>query len=195
MKKIDDYILEVITRYVLKWIKKNKFIYHKYDLFIKVITWETAWWVFSVMYQAYNAIVKGLWISSTLMAILMCIIIAFEFTKLRQLKSMKEEYDWMWERRKNPNIYKIVKEMCETLFEESRKMRQFSLKINIVFAILMLIFNPILTPIYLFLIISSYVNYIFDFEEPPKKDKKVKDSITDIAMRAWKQLTVGLNPT
>ncbi len=194
MDKLDNWFIEVITKITVRWIKKHKYTKHKYDFFIVVTGWEMAYWVaqigFTFIRGSHSVSRSALW------AGVMAFIILMEYLKLHQLQSIKQFYDELWERRKNPLVYKAVKDLVEHNKNEThhRKPRQFMIKMLLGTAILLGILNPLITPVYLFFVFSLYHECIFDFDPPDKKEKKVKDSVTDLVMNSWRNLIGALAP-
>ncbi len=197
MDRLDKYLLKIITLVVVYWVKKYKYKKHKWDFFIMVTEVEATYWIASLVIQAYYYSVRspkfriGIWILYSLMS---CIVMAMQMAKVRSIQIIKKDYDWLWERRKHPVVYNSIKEVSEMLFETQKRFRMVHVSFIVVILLFSIPFNTVMVPIWVGFLLEAYKDYIFELDEPENKEKKQKDSITEIAMRAWKNLTLGLSP-
>jgi hypothetical protein len=187
-KKLDNWLFGFATKVTLWYVRKHKYKLHKYDFFIVVTGWECAWWVSQIIWQFTHDKEIGFGVFMFVAVLLL------EVMKIFSLKLIKQSYDILWELRKDPMVYKVLKEVCEEKFKKGYKQRKVIVIMDIFFLIALSFLLPLLAPVYLFILFSAYETYIFDMEEPPRKEKEVKDSITDIAMKAFKDLTAPLKP-
>ena len=115
-------------------------------------------------------------------------------------KKTADSYDKLFEMRKNPMAYKFYKELLETRFNESNG--RFS---RLMFFIFLIMFVTVVNAtsiefigdvwqsiqfnfLLLICIVDTYAKYIFDFDEPPKKEKKEKEELTILEMLNWKRV-------
>lgn len=176
--------------------KKTGHKKHKYDFFIMLHDWLIAYWVVVVIclvcydMQSHRpgvAAIRGI--------LLMVFIGLGEGGRRQSLVYEKDGYDQIFARRKNPEIYNSMKEITALLFETGWGHRKFLIAFNIVLLVFVSFGQPpIFFPAIIFSLLQLYQSYIFDFDEPEKKDKKVTDSVTDIVFGAWKNLIGGLVP-
>ncbi len=196
LDKIDNWLIATITKLTVHWIKKNKYTKHHVDFFITMTGWECAYWVaqytFTLFFKGTHSI--G---TSVIWGLVTAVIIGMEYMKIRMLQDIKQAYDELWERRKNPIIYAAVKDLTDHYInaEHHRKQRHVMLIIFIIATIFLGIFQPLIVPVYLMFILNSYRDCIFDFDPPEKKEKREKDSVTDLVMNSWKQLIGALAPS
>jgi len=165
-----------------------------YDFFIQALTWEIAFWVFALGYPFIRG--SRSWFLIIAMVLVTALIVGVEILKMQSMLHVKEAYDQLWERRKNPIVYQAVKEVTDHFANEPhhRRPRQFALKINLFAGLLFIVINPVLTPIYLLNIFNAYHEAIFDFDEPEKKEKKQEDWLTELQSTRWQNLIGALNP-
>lgn len=195
IEKLDNLIFEKLTAYTRQWVKNKKYKKHKFDLFIEFAGYETAYWaaeiIFSMVRIAWSH--GPIWLNIIYIVFGSAVMI-FQYIKTQDLKEQKEFYDQLWLQRKNPNVYNAVKEVTEEMFQSRKQWRQRQLAINLGLCGAMLLLNPLLTPVYGFMIVSQYYNYVFDFDEPEKKEKKATERLSDLLLGSWKNLIAGLNP-
>src|SRR3990167_371719 len=130
----------------------------------------------------------------------------------RDYLDTKVWYDQLFAMRKNPQYYQMHKEVLEELFVKSRRRRYSTLGFLVGITILVVallsmlafaagVYTDVNTYVSAYLLINcglsvlqSYIFYVFDFDEPKPKEKRERASLTEIALREWKNLIGGLNP-
>lgn len=194
MENIDKKLLDLVTWLILKWVKKHKYAKHKMDFFLMVVGWEAAIWIASIIVNFATGKRNG--INLVVNGVILAAITTLEGAKYLVLQKEKEYYDWLWEYRKNPNVYKATKEHCEHWFQapHHKKQRHIVLVFFLVFLVLLIVVHSVISIVYVSFILSLYKECIFDMDEPPKKEKKAINSLTEITLRAWQSLTGSLNP-
>lgn len=196
LKKIDIWIFALVTKIVVGWVKRKKFSQHKFDFFILMHGWEIAMWIVAILYAAITGILQHKILAASLVVAIMSVFMVVAGTGFRlMLKSEKEDYDILFARRKDPNIYKLVKEVNSLLYQKGWPRRAIPLMVNIIaFVYFGISSHSPVTPMFIFNIMHIYQNYIFDFDEPEKKDKKKKASLTEIMSARWRAITAPLAP-
>lgn len=204
--RIDRGIFRVVESLVLKYVRRKKYTRHKYDLRIKMREIKVV--VLSIIVFVCMPIDFALGGTSLVMTMFMISAWTFslwgEIRLLNIAKSQKESYDILFSMRKNPIVYREMQEVLKILFSETQERRFFIIKLNssILFFVvsiltLVLLFNAVdigdaiffyLVPTVIAEILDNYVDYVFDFDEPEMKDKKEKDSVTDLVMKKWREL-------
>jgi hypothetical protein len=211
--KIDRYILAQITVYIQAWIKRHDYKKHKVDFLIKtqyvnlgvIIFWATAMPViyYLISGQIFNAFFHlAVWGALSV----------FDYTRIQfTIRDQKAWHDQLFSMRKNPIYYQMQKEVLEQLFEEGRR-RRLTMSGFIVlitssvvvalwllsflassgspahFVSMYIVWNTLLG------IFQTYLNYVFDFDEPTPKEKKAKASLTDLLLKLWNDLAGGFAP-
>lgn len=191
--KIDNWIFKKLSDHVIKYVQKNKYAKHKYDFFVNTKGWEIAYWVGALLFVMGRFILRHIIVGVVVDGIFLAILLVVNYFDYQVTLVAKERYDILWVHRKNPAVYNVVKETCQVLWEETTQIRRRVLTLNLTFFILMVFWNPILAPVYLFIIAKPYINYIFDFDEPDKKEK-AKESISEVLLRSWQNLIGNINP-
>lgn len=210
--KLDRLILDQLTSYIKKWIEKKEFKKNRVDFLIltewvdfgAIVLWATILPV--VMF-----IVEGDFIQAGVQAFIWSILSAIEYVHIQRLiLQLKPIYDRWFSMRKNPDFYRMQKEVLEELFEKSRRERLglhalalgtggfFSCIIFVMsmvtddvahqFMAEFILFNAVMS------VLQSYIHYVFDFDPPERKEKKAKESMTELMARAWRELVEGFAP-
>lgn len=195
-KKLDSLIFAAVSGIVVGWVKRKKFAKHKYDFFLMIHDWEIAWWCFVICYIAYKGAIvhHQIFLAVGVSAFLILLVGAGVVGKRYLLNSQKADYDLIFARRKNPQIYNLVKEFNALIFENSYKQRVFMLVFNIAVLFYFIFELSPVAPIFILNTMWLYDRYIFDFDEPDKKDEKKKEPLTELLAGRWRQITAGLAP-
>ena len=210
--KIDRWILNTLTQYVRKWIKKNDFKKHKIDFMLKVELIQIGVVIiFAALLPATWYLIAGQKFSAIAHLTLWLLFTLFYLKGMNLTLSLKKWHDYIFALRKNPEIYEMEKQATEHYFIESRRRRMegFAMTIGLtIFISMMLLFldlvlhqisaNTLMVAYFLisnFLsILNRYILLVFDFDEPEEKKKVAKESITEVMLKAWQNLIGGLNP-
>lgn len=209
--KLDRYILDSLTSFILIWIKKRNYEKHKIDFKI-----QTQWiqlfmlLLFCITMPVIFYALIGEIISAMLQVVIwgMAALIDYFFIQIAITKT-KPDHDRLFSLRKNPAVYENEKRMSEWLFVETRKIR-LSVSAFLIFILLFYVGLNLLLPylfnstqvfVAIFLIVNSalaiiqiYVGNVFDFDEPEPKEKKAKASLTELVLKAWQEFIGGLAP-
>ncbi len=196
MESIDKWVFGLVTKLTLRWIKKNKYRKHKYNFFTAVTMWEMSYWIAGILFLNISHLASHHdWGYVVIFSFLIIFVATAESFKIKNIKDMANWYDTLWENRKNPQVYDAVKQNCELHFELGKKVRYWQLGFTILALIFLSIFDPWMFPLFLFFTFNIYHGEVFDMDEPPKKEKKVKSSVTDLVMGSWKNLIRTLQPS
>lgn len=196
LKKFDLWLFNLVSAMVVRWVRKNKFAKHKVDFFIMLHDWLIAYWFVLMFYIIFLGVKhhNAGWAMLT-SGVMLLLVSLGEGSRRLILIDKKKEHDILFVHRKNPKIYNTVKELNTLLFKRDWVFRKFMLPITIILSAYILSEWPSkFFPMFLFNLTYIYQEYIFDFDEPEKKDKKVEDSVTDVVMGAWKNLIGTLAP-
>lgn len=191
LSKIDKRIYAAMTAYVRRWVKKQKFQKHKFDFLIKVEKIEIGLWIAGIgwaVVRAHNVV------ASVPLALLGLLVVWLAYGSLRHTERMKEAYDILFMHRKHPEIYQAVKEAMEAGFAENSKRRHLYFVVNLLFFALNITLNPLFAAMILSHTFNSYILWVFDFDEPDKKEKEKKEALTEVMQRAFNDLVRGLAP-
>jgi len=136
--------------------------------------------------------------------LLMLFLAILYINKIKKLKSIVETYTWLFENRKNPVIYRDIKNICKIIFKareksEIKKLFYISLAalfiivLNLIWFIYIGTFKYLIWALFftwdiLDLVLMSYINCIFDFDPPKKKRKKKKAKVTDLQKKRWSDM-------
>lgn len=196
IKKLDKWLFDVISHVVVGWVKKKKFAQHKYDFFLMVHDYQIAYFVAVIFFIVSVDIYKHHVQVGVIAAITLTVLLGFsEGMRRMDMLDSKKKYDIIFVHRKNPEMYNLVKELNQHLYERGWQYRRWVIPLTILFLVYVISNHPpFVAPIFLFNIAQLYESYIFDFDEPEKKEKKQKDSVTDIIMGSWKNLIGTLAP-
>lgn len=169
--KIEDYFLDKLTDVVMWWIRKNKFKKHKYHFkrLLRIIELQIfgGWIIISGVWQYMKGNhIPVLAINGSLLIFLILMHFLFKKMDLQTIKA----YSLWFENRKNPLIYKIVKEVNQESWEKDRRMRKFELVMHAFFFLFQALFHSPLVILPLFGIVQGYIFYVFDFDEPEYKE-------------------------
>lgn len=185
--EIEDYVFEKVSVVVMYWIRKKKFKKHKYHFkklvrkielfgFIAICVIQSAW------EYSQNHSIAVLIISSSLIVISTLVWIPM----LRYDDRKIEWHDVLFQNRKHPLIYNIVKKTNEEKWERDRSFRKTLLVMDIVFFILQCSIQSPFAVFPIFSLITSYIDYVFDFDEPEYKEAPkelteiMKEQVRDI---------------
>lgn len=194
LKKIDDWLFKATSAVVIRWVKKKKHKQHKYDFAIMIKGWEAAWWLGVLIWQIFNFLVKRHVAAAIVSFVLMLVVAVLETFYFWIMKQAKHDYDIRFANRKNPIIYQIEKEVMQAVREATLEHRLMGIVVMFTLSVLVLFINPLLLPIYLAGLLQMYISLVFDFDDPDKKEKEKKESLTEVALKAWRNLTGALNP-
>lgn len=192
-EKLDKKLFKMVEYFILHRVKKSKFKKHKYQILLKY-QYVEAVIIFAIILG--NIIDGYLWFN-----ILMVILLVLWMQKIKTLKELSELYSWCWAFRKDPKMYKEVKEICKLQFEDNKKRRKriipFIGSLEISFGILNLLafvtiggWGDLAFGIFFFYsfidtIFTSYTSCVFDFDPPKKKKKKKKAKMTNLQKARW----------
>jgi hypothetical protein len=196
LKKIDQFLFDNISKVVVLWVKKQGGKKHKYDFFLKLQSWKIYIWLPVMAYQPAVAFYAHKLPAYKILFLMgpMLLMIGLELFLYRILLEQKQDYDILFARRKDPIVYQAVKETCAWLWEKRASSRQKALSLQMVAMVFFAVFNWPVTIIYIILIISLYETFIFDFDDPDKKEKKKTEPLTETMLNAWKNLIGALAP-
>ncbi len=210
--KIDRLICDRLTEYVRRWIAKHKFEKHKIDLLLKLERIHTGViFILAAVLPAIWYLIAGQKISASFHFLLWIGFVALHLSGMKLTYNLKGFHDYVFSLRKNPAIYEMEKQSVEQYFITSRRKRieGFAVVTGLTVFISMLLLsldavlhqvsaNTLMVGYFLvsnvLSILQRYVLLVFDFDEPTPKEKKQKDSITDIVKREWQRIVEGLSP-
>lgn len=205
--KLDTFFLNQLTAYIRNWISNRNFKKHKVDFMIK------AEWVdffvligLAVVIPATFNIIEGKFVVAGLHITIWGTLVALRYWHIKSsLADFKRSHDYSFSMRKNPEYYKMNKEILEEMFIRGRRNRiqevAFITCLEIV--IFALIAGTSLSNFFIgeyllisviFSTIQRYCFYVFDFDEPQPKKKKKRVSLTNLAMKAWREMLAGISP-
>lgn len=213
LKKIDRWVLDRLTEYVRRWIKKHDYEKHKVDFTIEVQKVKVViCFVFALALPVVMYFLNGRYLQAGFHAMLWSISVGIYYFQLQNtIHKEKPEHDHIFSLRKNPAVYEMEKSVLEYVFIHRRKQRlsfiafDFSMAWFLSAGVLALfLISPSSQPlsslgIYFFIspvihTLEQYLIFVFDFDEPEEKKKVVKESITQILLQAWQNLIGGLFP-
>jgi len=195
MEKFDIWVNDKLTALTLKWIRKNKYQQHKYDLLIKVNFWEIILncfiWGFVISRELYF----NRWLGVGIIFLFFIATVALLILERHVAHNIKEVYDVLFMNRKHPMFHALVKQRCEQDFENLKKLRHRSFIADAVILGLASIFTfqlqsfigLIFFPARGYHLYFRYAPSIFDFDEPDEP-RQVKTTLTEVAMQAWERL-------
>jgi hypothetical protein len=203
IENFDSWIHSKLTFAALKWIRKNKYQKHKFDLllslkykFIYGMGLIVSFWLGKSL-AAHQWLLAGIISTGFLMVIL-------ESIDIPILRDISDDYTFLFMNRSNPAVYQAIKDLCERSFEQNRAYRELVLTLTSVFLFTFLLLFvvtksgfiglSIFLPANLFNLYRTYNSSIFDFDKPPDKPKEVKTKLTEVAMAAWQRL-IGTEPS
>jgi hypothetical protein len=193
-KKLDKKLFKLVKTIILWGVTKSKFKKHKYKLFLQFGYLE----LFFIFSLALSFNIRGMWWFNIFM-------ILFFISWLRRIKkarALSNSYSRVFNSRKNPIIYKAIKDICKQTFKHRDT---YSIKL-IVYINGLLLFPIILLDFIVFIntgefslfvwvsyftysiiqnIFESYVDSVFDFDPPKKKRKKKKAKVTNLQKKRW----------
>lgn len=213
LKKIDRWILNTLTQYVRKWIKKNNFEKHKVDFGIKLEEYTLySLILFAVVLSGVLYVIQGQMFTAFFHASVWLVLAAFQYVRIIKMRFKdKPWHDQLFSLRKNPQIYQMEKEVLEHVFQLHIKRRLSFVGFHafitfwIVGALGALTWigglGPAINMTLIYLVIgwattsiSMYLICVFDFDEPEEKKKVVKESLTEMVSREWQRIVEGLAP-
>jgi hypothetical protein len=213
LRPLDKFLFKITERVILHFVKKSKYTKNKYKVqvtFKKIMIASLILFVF-VFYPAVSILTKGPkspLIVTILFYLIFTFIIIAEVIQLLKLIMKAVDYDEIFLRRKNPQIYKFEKIKCLLEFELLKRIRakamfSYCVTTSIFWFLLILIWFPIKSlaeslslSYFVFFalqeicfILDNYTKYVFDFDKPEKKKKEVKSkSLGRIMEQAFERM-------
>jgi hypothetical protein len=211
LRPLDKFLFKLVEKVILHFVKKSKYTRNKYKVQVTFKKWEVASLIIFVfvLYLLGSILdndIHTFLFTKIFFYLIFTFIIISEIIQLMNLMMKAVDYDEAFLRRKNPKVYKLYKIKCLLEFELFKKIRaktMFSYVVLTTFfwAILILIwfpFNSIMSFFWgsyliffalqeLCFILDQYTKYVFDFDEPPKKEAEVK-SLGKIMEQAFERM-------
>lgn len=191
LRKADEWLFDKISAVVVAWVKKQGGKKHKYDFFLKFEAAKTYLFTATVCGAIVLAHVLHRRVPMAFFAFFLIFILIGQSIVYTVMTWEKQEYDRWFAARKNPEVYKAMKDLCEWRFDLHRPRRQTM----IVFIAASSLLVPFSIPFQWTFLPGLYDRCIFDFDAPDKKDKEKEPAkLTEIAMAAFRRATETLNP-
>lgn len=194
-KKADDWLIIKTENMVKKWVKRKKYEKHKYDFMILTLLIRAILFAMNGIYLAWDGFShhqSGSMVVAIIVSFLIGVFIAFEYLNIRD---KKESYDYLFERRKNPTVYNMVKAITDDRKENEYSFRKLIFGVLAVIIILSIISpSPFIILIGITQILDAYVNCAFDFDEPEEKQEEKKESLTEVLAARWRETVGSLTP-
>ena len=206
LEGLDKRIFKITEKFVLKRVNKNKHKKHKYDVLLEFKKWHTValaimmWVVVPILYAVIASPVSliaihiMIWIPA----------VALYIVEVDMVKGIGLAYQFLFDNRKNPLIYKLEKESCKHSFKQNSQSRVNRLRMYLFLATLLLLLSWLGAVLNVYgtvamlaavtisstlNLMSDYVRYVFDFDPPKPKKKKEKAKMTDLVAGQWKQMS------
>lgn len=218
MAKFDHKMYKLISKTIVRSVEKSKYTRHKYWILLE---WKRLQIGFILMTVFLGQIIAPIMFDYDKPRIIGAMIIGVGWmfiagmmimTDMKETRLRAEKYDEIFEKRKNPEYYQAMKEICLFYLVDQFPGRLMMFYINLfVYTFLVGIWvmelisaGPfpvgdtflmvVITVMTVIRIVESYVPAIFDFEPPTKKTKKKKASLTKLMEQAFQNLVRQLSP-
>ena len=212
--RLDDMLFKMISYRVKKWIKKNKYKYHKYYWYKRLIKIQTIlFFVTMILLVPIGFYLKEASKISFFIHSLTCIVFIFSLWQDFKFNDwFSKEWDFVWENRKIPQVYKYAKELCKLIHEKGRDMRCKFLRCSIIMLVFLFAVMPLLIMsnglglddfMFVFLmafviinILTLYMVSIFDLDPPRRRKKKavVDEKLSELMQGVWDKVIEGFKP-
>lgn len=190
---VDDWLREKLTDVIQWYVRKNKGTKHKFDFMISV-----TWWGLILSTFCFAPIVADRFIHHKIAGLVSCAVvmtlnlIGTIFTN-RLNKEIKVHYDELWQLRKHPIVFNIMKSKTDAIHERDRAMRKWFLIVNLILFGIELALVPAMLPYLSVGFVRIYISSVFDFDDPDEY-KKAKDEATEVEKQSWRNLVDSLQP-
>lgn len=211
--KLDVLLFKATKAIILRGVKKSKMKLNKFYVLKKMLNFGLATQIVLVCCMPAVSFILKCHVIITGIAAFFAVIEVLDVLRIRnRAERNAQAYDILFQNRKDPRVYKHVKEVTHEVWAAFKEKRLLILKLQVLrlcFYFGLTIPSQIIKPdIFIVLgfmilvetfcdVIENYALYVFDFDPPKKRRSPKKASLTELMKKQferWKQVP-GLVPT